>query len=473
MNLLKLLPFRRKTAPSPPAVMASRARGAKAAVVFVHGFSGGLDSWDSFSQLLLADTRIDDWDLLRVGYSTALRVDIPHVWTDDPDLAACARLLRTALRTSPLERYERITLVAHSMGGLVVQRAILDDPALRARLAHVVLYGTPSAGLRKAGAGQVFKHQFRDMARGGRFVNSVRKRWASQVGGAPPFDFMAVAGDRDAFVPRESSIDPFPDHQVAVIHGDHLQIIAPLSPEHLGYRVLVDLLSGAGRNPTQAAGARLAAERGEHQRVVDSLLPHAGELDDAMLETLALSLDTLGRREEAIALLNDHLDKRPESPSNLLGILGGRVKRRWLVERRASDLARAQQLYGDGLAQAEAAGDHGQIHYHAINLAFLALMSVHPDSGVPAAARTFATRAMAACDHAHPSAWRDATVGEAHLVLGNLAAAADAYVRAAESARSVRDRESMYAQAVLATDHIFGEPGVRAIQDAFRTGRDA
>lgn len=452
--------------------MATRVRGAQAAVVFVHGFSGGLDSWDAFSGLMLADASIEDWDVVRVGYSTALRVDIPHVWTADPDLAACARLLRTALRTSPLADYARVTLVAHSMGGLVVQRAMLDDPELRGRLAHVVLYGTPSDGLRKAAAGQVLKRQLRDMGHRGRFVRSVRKRWASEVGNAPPFDFVAVAGDRDAFVPPESSIAPFPDDQVSVIHGDHLQIIAPTSPEHLGYRLLVDLLTGAGRNPTRAAGARLAAERGEHQRVVESLLPHARDLDDAVLETLALSLDSLGRGAEALALLDEHLDVRQPS-SNLLGILGGRVKRRWLVERRAADLARAQQLYGDGLALAEQAADHAQVHYHAINLAFLAVMGVHRDTAVPAAARSFAERALAACDQAQPSAWRDATVGEAQLMLGNLPEAAAAYARAAEAARSVRDRESMYAQALLAASHIFGAPGVRQIQDAFGTGRDA
>lgn len=467
MNLLLLFRRTRAPAPAPPAVIAARVRGTRAAVVMVHGFSGDLDSWDEFSGLMMADPRVDDWDVARVRYATGLRLDIPHVWTADPDLAACARQLRTALSTSPLRDYARITLVAHSMGGLVVQRAILDDRELAGRLAHVVLYGTPSGGLRKAAAGQILKRQFRDMGHGGRFVKSVRKRWATQVGNAPPFDFVAVAGDRDAFVPPESSIGPFPDHQVRVVPGDHLQIIAPETREHLGYGVLIDLLTGAGRNPSRAAGTRLAAERGEHRQVVEDLLPHAPELDDAMLETLALSLDTLGRREEAIALLNEHLDKRPASSSNLLGILGGRVKRRWLVERRAADFARAQQLYSDGLALAEAANDRGQVYYHAVNLAFLAVMSVHADRGVPAAARDFAGRALSACEAAPPSPWREATRGEAQLVLGDLPAAAAAYSEAAGAARLVRDRESMYAQAVRVADQIYGAPGVQAIEAAF------
>lgn len=465
MSLLGWLPVSRKRRVA-PAVHNTRVWGAAAAVVFVHGFSGSLDSWEPFSKLLLADERIKDWDILRVGYPTGFRVDIPNVWRADPDLAVCARELRTALTTSPLKDYARLALVAHSMGGLVVQRAIVDDEALRGRLAHVVFYGTPSLGLGKAKAGRWLKRQFRDMSKDSPFVNALRERWDQVVGEAPRFDVLAVAGDLDQFVPPESSLSPFPDHQARVIPGDHLQIVAPDSRDHLGYTLLIDLLRGAGVAASGVSGARLAAERGEHQKVVDAMLPRAAELDDGMLQTLALSLDSLGRGPEALELLQAHLDvKKPTS--NLLGILGGRVKRRWLLERRAKDLTRAQELYGEGLREAEAAGSAEQIYYHAINLAFLALLSIHPDLGVPAQARAYAETALAACANAKPSAWREATVGEARLVLGDLDAAVTAYRRAARDARSVRERESMYAQALQAAGHVFGEEGIRAIEEAF------
>jgi pimeloyl-ACP methyl ester carboxylesterase len=49
---------------------------------------------------------------------------------------------------TPLDRYESLALIAHRMGGLVAQQALLDDPLLVGRVRHRILFGTPSGGLR-------------------------------------------------------------------------------------------------------------------------------------------------------------------------------------------------------------------------------------------------------------------------------------------------------------------------------------
>ena len=134
------------------------------AVVFLHGFSGDRDdTWDRLPGLL--GTVVADWDIYTLGYATTFRPDFLGVWSADPDLPILATMLTTQASIDPLKRYRSLALVAHSMGGLVVQRALVDDPELANRTEKVVLFGTPSAGLRKASWLFSWKRQLRNMAK--------------------------------------------------------------------------------------------------------------------------------------------------------------------------------------------------------------------------------------------------------------------------------------------------------------------
>jgi alpha-beta hydrolase superfamily lysophospholipase len=55
--------------------------------------------------------------------------------------------LRTAPLLPPFDQYQLIAIVAHSMGGLVVQRELVDDDQLAGRSNHVFMFGVPSASL--------------------------------------------------------------------------------------------------------------------------------------------------------------------------------------------------------------------------------------------------------------------------------------------------------------------------------------
>ncbi|MDQ2901382.1 MAG: hypothetical protein M3Y07_16530, partial [Acidobacteriota bacterium] len=53
----------------------------------------------------------------------------------------------------------------HSMGGRVVQCALVRYSNFRARTGYVFLFGTPSAGLHKAALLSFWKRQIRNIAR--------------------------------------------------------------------------------------------------------------------------------------------------------------------------------------------------------------------------------------------------------------------------------------------------------------------
>src|SRR6516225_7360485 len=201
-------------------INAVRQQGQDRAVVFVHGFTGSRDdTWDRFPALL--GTSTTEWDIFTVGYATTLLPDVVGVWSADPDLPILSTMLSTQLDITPFSRYRALALIAHSMGGLVVQKALVDNPQIAARVRHLILFGTPSGGLRKTKWLSFWKRQLKNMARGSSFINTLRADWERLYGAKPPFEVLVVAGASDQFVPPGSSRDPFDRRGHRVVVGDH------------------------------------------------------------------------------------------------------------------------------------------------------------------------------------------------------------------------------------------------------------
>jgi pimeloyl-ACP methyl ester carboxylesterase len=437
-------------ADKPTLVPHRQGQGVRAAIVFMHGFGGdAVQTWGNFPALLKNEDRLKNWDIYSLGYSTSLAFDIAGIWAADPEIITLGGLLDTQTQVAPLDGYQALALVAHSMGGLMLQRALLSSAALRARVSHVVLYGTPSGGLEKASPFHFWKRQIRDMAKDGEFVTTLRREWGATVGGSPAFRFVTVAGDRDEFVPRTSSLDPFPEACRRVVYGNHLEIVKPENADHLGYRLLCKVLNDEAVDAGPVDSAALAVESRDFQKAIDMLWPHRAELDDRGMVMLALALDAKGRRDDAIELLST--GKR--TGTDPLGVLAGRLKRRWLAERRRADAEQALTLYRDALAQSETKNDVDQAYYHGINCAFMELAYGSDAS----AARELATKVLGYCARSKKDdVWRHATEGEAHLYLGDRDACLAAYRCAREKNPEPWQLASLYQQAVRAAD-LMGE----------------
>jgi pimeloyl-ACP methyl ester carboxylesterase len=459
---------------STPVQIEHRPVVARAALAFVHGFGGDTaKTWGQFPEFLMADPKLRSWGIFSLGYGSNIRLDVPGIWSKDADIDLLAQGLRTALSVPPFEQCDVIALAAHSMGGLVVQRAILNDPSLRKLLSHVFLFGTPSRGLAKAWFGALFKSQLWDMRADSAFITSLRADWDQTFAKGTTFYFRAVGGERDGFVPASSSIEPFPDAVRGVVPGNHVEIVKPDKPDDRSVLIVKQGLlapeggmAGAPSKLEVFDSARMAVELRKFKEAVETLLPNAEELDDAALVALALALDGLGRGSEALQVLEKYYQKnRKKRTTSLdaLGVLGGRYKRQWLAGRVATDFTRAHELYAKGLEGAEAGNDHAQAYYHAINLAFLDLMAASATDGVPAKVRARAERALKHCAAAEEDHWRLATEAEAALMLKDLPKAKELYKRALDKARSERERDSMYGQAVRVAERVFGEAGVREI----------
>jgi pimeloyl-ACP methyl ester carboxylesterase len=406
-------------------VTAIRATGRDRAVVFLHGFTGERDdTWDRFP--LLLGNATPDWDIFTVGYATTLLPDVVGIWSADPDLPILATLLRTELNIAPLQSFQSLTLIAHSMGGLIVQKALVDDPSLAARVGHLILFGTPSAGLPKASWIRFWKRQLKNMAAGSGFISGLRADWDRLYGAGSPFSVITVAGASDQFVPPESSLEPFDRRAQRVVVGDHVSIVKPANFAAPSLQLVLETLrTGVAPALTAREKVQLAAEShtSEAPRLIRELeaATAAAGFSAKDIVDAALALDRAGKRAESIALLDRHKDK----DTDVKGTLGGRFKRLWFDTGQSEYAVRALRLYREALDSALKSNDPEQIYYLAINVAFMDFVYSQDQAGA---------RAMAelALKHATPpgsDVWKTATVAEAHLYFGRTAEALAEYRR--------------------------------------------
>jgi pimeloyl-ACP methyl ester carboxylesterase len=394
----------------------SGAQNNRVAIVFVHGFSGDLrGTWGKIPALLESSGRLPGWDLFGFGYSSRKRFDLLGLWSADPALEQIAEKLTTTLELEA--KNYRFAFVAHSMGGLVVQRALAMQTELRNRTTHVILFGTPSGGLVKARLGSWFKQQASDMAEGGRFVTALRQEWQSlKLDTDPPFHFLTVAGEMDQFVEPHSSLDPFPKACQRVIPGNHLSMLDAESADAPCLRVILESLTADSAGFGARSAASVAVDAGDFQLAIDRFWLNRDQLDDRGAVQLAIALDRKGRRDEAI----EWLRSRKPAGTDVIGVLAGRLKRRWLLTSSAPDFNAALELYRQGYATSTAKDppDHEQASYHGINVAYLLLAGSERD--LPGA-RKMAQKVLehcAASGNSRQDFWRLASEGDALAVLG-------------------------------------------------------
>lgn len=427
-------------------------RSSKTAIVFLHGFSGDAEkTWQGFPQFLLVDPRLKGWDVWSVGFPTSLYPELRGLWTADPGIALLATELHTRCVCGDLVQYVRLVLIAHSMGGLVAQRAIVDSTDLAQRIDSLFLFGVPSLGLVKARIFRLLKLQVRDMTRDGPFITDLRRRWSAAFPGhSEPFPLHAIAGNRDEFVPPSSSLEAFPRASHFCVPGGHTSLVKPESVDSECVKLVVGGISrdALGTNPW--SNDQAAIERGEFHAAIKRLRPRARELTDDALVDLALALDATGERKSAIAVLED----RRALGTDALGVLAGRYKRMWLLDGVAHDVERSYELYSRALKTSHASDDSAQVFYHSINLAFLELAHFRRRG----ACKVFAKEALEACYLSEPKDfWNHATQGEARLYLGDLDGAIEAYDAALRYAPTPRQIESIQTQAMIAAERALGE----------------
>lgn len=214
-----------------------------------------------------------------------------------------------------------------------------------------------------------------------------------------------------------------------------------------------DVTVAASTLPAVAAEMLIDRRRYDEAARVLDLARERFPSDLRLRQLAALRWSRLGEAARAIELLEP---LRHDGDEETAGILGGAYKRQWLDDR--SDgrlLALAERRYRDGWERSRNSSP-----YLGINAATLALVQGRPDDAREIAATVRALLERRHADivrvrkdpHSHLDAWDEGTLGEAALVLGDIAAATSHY-RAAVGLAAVGQIEVMAAQATLVLAH--------------------
>ncbi len=231
-------------------------------IVFVHGFNSSSSTWRELSDLVNRDPLLRDcFNTCVFDYKTGLS-HLPVV-AKLPEIGEAGKALGGFLDHELLidnfnNRYIDVTLVGHSMGGLVIQSYLMD--ALTAgrghdlnRIRQVILFATPNFGS-SAGSGLrklIFPFLSNPQERGLQqfsvesraihgFVRDKVVRAKRRTSHEYPLPSFCFWGESDGVVPSESALGHYP--QGRPINGDHFTLHRPTSLDDSRYLAFRDVL---------------------------------------------------------------------------------------------------------------------------------------------------------------------------------------------------------------------------------------
>ncbi len=240
--------------------------------VFVHGFTGNyLSTWGKLPDLLLNDPRLLHYDFLFWGYSSSLFFPKENFFIDNikqfftqilsrhktnQRVEITAQGLQTELKY--LSEYKNITLIGHSLGGLIIRSYIIQNLKENTkestdrinRINNIILFGTPNEGLDIANNKFLggFNNQIADIGSYNEFINSLREEWVERVfkNDNITFKTLMVAGEDDNFVPFEQVTKYFRDSR-ELTNGNHSTIAQPQSIHDTSYKIIANNLLQIGQ----------------------------------------------------------------------------------------------------------------------------------------------------------------------------------------------------------------------------------
>jgi pimeloyl-ACP methyl ester carboxylesterase len=223
----------------------------KVAVVFVHGLFGDTDgSWTNangksfFTLLKSAPGMGRQVDIFAFGFTSNKLKD------GSLDIREAANMLEQSLQYNGVWNYQTVVFVAHSMGGLIAMREMIDNPSHRDKVPLMVFYATPQEGSQITAIAQhvvnnpAVKQML--MADQNGFLQLLSDEWGRVPDQDKPtiicaYETAPLAGVM--IVPWSSATRFCKDVPTAIGGTDHLTIVKPDRLAHPSVVVLVNALN--------------------------------------------------------------------------------------------------------------------------------------------------------------------------------------------------------------------------------------
>ncbi len=413
---------------------------AKNVLIFVHGFSGeAANSFGEIPNFIMQDANFDDWDLYPIGFSEFVKPILgKNIWASVEDIEKIADYLNTSIKYK-FGSYANIAIIAHGLGGIVAQKAIINLQIDQIkRISHLLLFASPNNGMPSNFISKLWNKHLKEFSENSKFIKNLRAKWNALFYDSLPFTFKAIAATHDEYISPNSNLVAFPKEYRETVVGNHFSIIQPQSKEDVSYQLIINTLSNDIQHNKEIESEEIHLVSEDYKEVVDKLLPTVNDLGKRGLERLVFALEKLNRGEEAFDILENH--PLSKYNSDILGLIGGRYKRKYLISYMKSEGEDAIKYYSKGLELAKENDNVQQLYYLNINMAFLSLIVKDDTSKMTAHAQS----ALLYCDKdAYDSLWKLATLAEANMYLGNIKIAKEFYLKASKIA-AVREKISIY-----------------------------
>jgi pimeloyl-ACP methyl ester carboxylesterase len=216
-------------------------------VLFIHGLGGHPDhTWGSFPALLRGDRDTSGIEVGFFSYPTSL-FRLPFT-RKAPRVQTLAGALQTLIENR-FRGHDEITLVCHSLGGLIGKQYLIDqlDQDRPVRVRHLLLFAVPNNGAALAAVARniSWRHgQLRQLCRESDVVINIASAWQRREI-ARTLDVRYVVAGLDSVVDEHSARESWGNVTVDVIADcDHRSIVKPTSTTDLAFLILKHVLLG-------------------------------------------------------------------------------------------------------------------------------------------------------------------------------------------------------------------------------------
>lgn len=220
-------------------------KDADTAVLFIHGLGGSYNTWKDFShglhQKWTDSNEVDAYSLEYDSYYSKTNILFKNA--KGQSINKLADHLDSFIKTV-CDKYKKIILVCHSMGGLVARKYILNTLNKYRSLGKIkalITYATPHHGSKLAnialallrnpiyffsfGALKLFE-QHKDLSKNSDFIKNLNLEW-SNLNVSSKLDFYRVVGLADYVVDETSAEFELDENVYKFANKNHFTIIKP------------------------------------------------------------------------------------------------------------------------------------------------------------------------------------------------------------------------------------------------------
>jgi SMODS-associated NUDIX domain len=278
-------------------------------VLFVHGL--GEDSkatWGNFEALISADKALRGFQVAYFSYPTLpFRLPFGRRY---PGIQTLAQALATQIENRH-QSFQEITLVCHSLGGLIGKQYLIDCISVGRplRVKRALFYAVPNNGASLAAVGNMiaWRHlQLRQLCRDSDVIRSIVQAWERNHADSK-IDVRYVVAALDRVVDEQSARLTWANEDVeVVVDRGHIDLVKPRDADDLSFLILKNHLRRTPKlSPGNAVRGNDAAVSPPRPATAQTAYEPVGELRIAVSAIVRIEMD--GR---FLLIRNTH---RPES----------------------------------------------------------------------------------------------------------------------------------------------------------------